>query len=65
MGQVAPLGAMSSKGAAEEPWSQNKKLTVNILELQITSKKILGVLNNSYEIYTKYSGVADEKQKIS
>ena len=37
------------------------KLTLDILELQIKSKKkVLSVLNGSFETDTRYSGVTDE-----
>ena len=54
---------MSSKGALGGPWGHNLKLTLDILKLQIKQKKALCVLINNFEIYTRYSGVADEKQK--
>ena len=57
-------GAMSSKGATGGPWRHNLKLTLDILELQMKSKKqVLGVFYGSLETYTKYSWVADEEQK--
>ena len=41
------------------------KLTLDILELQMKSKKkkVLGFYYGSLQTYTRYSGVADEEQK--
>ena len=72
MVQVASLramtdtqGATSSKGVRERgPWGHAFNLTLNIIDLQIKSKKkICGVFYGSLETYTRYSWVADEEQK--
>ena len=48
VGQVAPLGAMSSKGVRGGPWGHNLNLTLDILELQMKwKKKDLGVFYGS------------------
>ena len=40
------------------------KLTLDILELQMMSKKmVLGVFISNFETYTRYSRLADEEQK--
>ena len=56
-------GTMSSKGATGGPWGTYTRLTLDILEMLVNKKKVLGVTNGSFETYTRYSGVVDEEQK--
>ena len=64
VGQVAPLGAMRSKGATWGPRGHNLKLTLDILKLVMKSKKkVLDIFNGCLETYTRYSWVADEDSK--
>ena len=55
--------SMGSKGAIGGPLGDKLNLTLGISELHLKSKKILHVLNNSSEAYTKYFKVADEQRK--
>ena len=54
--------AMGSKGVIGGPLGDKLKLSLGISELHLKSKKILHVLNNSSEAYTKYFKVADEER---
>ena len=70
MGQVAPLGATSSKGVrGGGSWGHNLNLLVDfstLLELQMGrggKKKVIGVFYGSLETYIRYHWVADEEQK--
>ena len=56
---------MSCKGAVGGPWGLNLKLTLDILELMLKSKKrILLAFNVSFEFYIRYFGLDDEKKKF-
>ena len=39
------------KGATGEPWGHNLKLTQDILDLMMKSKKVFGVFSGSFETY--------------
>ena len=55
---------MSSKGATGGPLGHNLNVSLDILELQMKSKKkVLNVFYGSLETYTRYSWVADGEQK--
>ena len=57
---------MNSKGTIEGAMRSYffLKLTLDILKLQMKSKKnLLGVFNGSLQTYTRYSRIADEEQK--
>ena len=50
---------MSSKGVTGGAWGHSFKLTLDILELVMKSKKkegVLGVFNGSFKTYTRYHG---------
>ena len=51
---------MSSKGAT---WGHNLKVILDILELMMIAKKVLGLFNGGFETYTRYSGVDDDSKK--